>query len=183
MSRIKGLTLLEVLIVLLVLGLTCMAVPSFSRLLWQNRLRNDQQQVYRAFMLARFHAIQTGEFVSVCAREQRHCAREHGRWDNGWLVFEDPAGNGECQLMAGGNQCQQGGTVIRYGDGLGHRSKVVANGLLAQRVRFNAMGMAFGFNGRMTFCSKKKGVKPVGLVLAASGRLRHARDNEMLDCP
>ena len=46
-----------------------------------------------------------------------------------------------------------------------------------------ATGMGYGHNGRFTLCALSGAVKPVGLVVAATGRVRRARGSDLLPCP
>lgn len=177
-----GLTLLESLIVLVLVAIVVANVSSgLSSWLARHRLIVFQHDVYRAFMLARQHAITHATWVVVCplSQEGGGCGSPRGDWNQGWRVFET-SGSYDC-LPQGNGLCGHGGRVLLEHDPVREGFRIVVNSHLARRARFNAMGMSHGYNGRLTVCSRQD-VDPLGLVIAQSGRVRNAQPEELLAC-
>lgn len=177
----RGFTLLESLVVLVLIAILASSViGGLSSWLARHRLIVFQHDVYHALMLARQYAITHGTWVVVCPLSaDGGCALSQGDWSQGWRVFET-AGSNDCQPQGNG-LCGHGGRVLLEHADVPEGFAVVVNSHLARRARFNAMGMSHGYNGRLTVCSRQS-VESLGLVIAQSGRVRRARQNELLTC-
>lgn len=178
----QGLTLLESLVALVLLAVVAVnASTGLSSWLARHRLIVFQHDVYRAFMLARQHAITHGTQVVVCplSAKEEGCASPKGDWNQGWRVFET-LGSYDC-LPQGDGLCGHGGRVLLEHEPVREGFRIVVNSHLARRARFNAMGMSHGYNGRLTVCSRQD-VDSLGLVIAQSGRVRNAQPEELLAC-
>lgn len=88
--RASGLTLVELLVTLVILGiLVTLAVPSFARLLreWQ---RDSATKAFTAHVqLARSEAIKTSRRVVMCSSSNGTACANSNDWSTGWLVFMD----------------------------------------------------------------------------------------------
>lgn len=90
----RGFTLLELMTGIAVMGiLLVIAVPSFSSIMRNSQIAAESGNLVAALTLARSEAIKRGVRVSACAAtaDQTACDTT-GKWDNGWLVFEDNFG-------------------------------------------------------------------------------------------
>lgn len=183
---LAGFTLIESLMAVLVLAiLLASAAPVMGNLIKRNTLVTLHTELRTSLYLARTHAVRKGIAVTVCPRDNSGgCAQPSGDWSKGWIVFEDPDRVGRCRDSMGSGLCQ--GTPNRI---LGMRGPVApgyvirSNHHVSQRVRFSGTGMSYGYNGRFVFCDAGHAVDPLGLVVAATGRVRRARDADLLPCP
>ena len=182
----QGFTLVEVLTTVLVITvLLVMVAPSMSALIKRNSLVALHGSLRSSLSVARTQAVETGQAVSVCPMSRSGgCAFPSGDWSRGWIIFEDPDHTGQC---AGPNEagfCD--GTqnrVLKIRPPLDSGYVIRSNHHVSRRVRFSATGMSYGHNGRFTLCALSGQVKPVGLVVAATGRVRRARGSALLPCP
>jgi len=86
----KGFTLVELLIVLVIAGiLTTFGVPAFTTLVKDNRLSSDANRLAATIKFARSEAVKRNQIVTI--------ARAGGTvkaWENGWSIFVDVGGEG-----------------------------------------------------------------------------------------
>ena len=86
----RGLTLFELMVVLMVIAITLsLSAPSMQGLLQGNRLRSESIRFLRAINLARSEAIMRNQPVSICpsAMAASGKARCSGAYVDGWIVF------------------------------------------------------------------------------------------------
>jgi type IV fimbrial biogenesis protein FimT len=90
-----GWTLMEALTALAVLALVlAMASPSMGQLRARQRLQGVAQQLQDVLVWARSEALMRQLRVGVCASADGQRCDPSGRWEQGWLVFEDRTANG-----------------------------------------------------------------------------------------
>jgi len=93
----RGLTLIELLLVLVVLAISLqVVVPGMQQLIRGNRLRTEAGRLLAALNLARSEAVIRNAPVSLCPSAMAGtgvpgCA---GAFSRGWMVFTDPDRNG-----------------------------------------------------------------------------------------
>lgn len=88
MDRIRGVTLLELLVVLALTGLIFgMAVPAFGNFVDRNRNTATANRLVGALILARSASIRRGHQAVVCPLDTHHHCRPGGDWSRGWMVF------------------------------------------------------------------------------------------------
>ncbi len=95
-SGSAGLTLLEVLVVMALLGvMVSLAAPGVSALHQQHRLQAQAESLWSSLVLARSEALSRQQRVTVCARAQGQAGAcdPSGLWQQGWLVFADANDN------------------------------------------------------------------------------------------
>ena len=87
----KGFTLLELMVVLVITGITLAAAfPSFQGMIARNRVATETNDVLLAINLARSEALKTGGIVSVQAVDSSNTSNEFG---NGYCVVIGTPGN------------------------------------------------------------------------------------------
>lgn len=121
----RGVTLAELLIVLAILGILAgVGVPALRDLVLSNRQASAVNEMITAMQMARSHAVTRGEgrdvynpgvdpTVVVCASDDGQSC--DGDWQDGWIIFRDPDGNGAPAVADGGVLRAfegQGGQVI-----------------------------------------------------------------------
>lgn len=93
--RQRGVTLLELMVALSVLGiLLAVGVPSFTSITRDNQIAAQSSALLQTFTLARSEALKRGLRVSVCpiANDNTTTCLTATDWDKGWMVFEDDFG-------------------------------------------------------------------------------------------
>ena len=182
--RCRGFTLLELVTVLLVTTVLLTAgIPSLRQLLVKEQLVSLHSSLRGALYLARSHAIQKGIPTSVCPVDAGGaCAVPSGDWTLGWMVFEDADLSGRC-VPGGAGHCQGGRRILRTYPPLPKGFQVRANQNVSKRVRYSALGMSYGHNGRFTLCGDGASSRSVGLVVSSTGRVRQAGKQDLLACP
>lgn len=97
MNRIKGVSLIEAMAVILIGGLiTVFAIPSFMGVVHNYRVTAYADALGQHLDFARSEAIKRNSVVNVCARQSpssQQCGTINN-WSNGWMVYyADSSGN------------------------------------------------------------------------------------------
>ena len=97
----KGFTLLELIIIIGILGITmAFAAPGLSTMIANNRISSDINEFVAALQFAKAEAAARINPVSICKRNAAGtgCVAG-GDWQQGWIVFSDD--NGDAAVDAG----------------------------------------------------------------------------------
>ena len=97
----KGFTLLELIIIIAILGLTmAIAAPGLSTMISNNRISSNASDFAAALQLAKAEAVARVNPVIVCKKNtgSTGCIGD-GDWSQGWIVFSDV--NGDAAVDAG----------------------------------------------------------------------------------
>lgn len=98
MQRLRGFTLLELLIVIAIAAVVLsLAVPSFRSVLLNSRRADASTSLYGGLVAAHSEAIIRNQTVTVCQRSTSlgsspQCDFTSGNWVNGWVAFVGTAG-------------------------------------------------------------------------------------------
>ena len=94
MRNSNGFTLIEsmIAIAILAIGFT-LAVPSIRGISANNQIAVANNSIMTGFMLARSEAVTRGSAVAICPSADGSICND-GKWDTGWIVFDDADGNG-----------------------------------------------------------------------------------------
>jgi type IV fimbrial biogenesis protein FimT len=94
-NRARGLTLLEMLVTLSILGIMAfMAIPGLMDTFNRMAVNSAARSINTALSLARSEAVKRGRNVSVCPSSSgTDCAA--GAWESGWIVFVDANGDAD----------------------------------------------------------------------------------------
>ena len=92
----KGFTLLELIIVIAILGISmAIAAPGLSTMIANNRISSNASDFASALQLAKAEAVARLNPVIICKKNaaSTDCITD-GDWSQGWIVFSDDNGNG-----------------------------------------------------------------------------------------
>ena len=92
----KGFTLLELIIIIAILGITmAIAAPGLSTMMANNRISSDASDFAAALQFAKAEAVARVNRVIVCKKNttSNGCITS-GDWSQGWIVFSDNNANG-----------------------------------------------------------------------------------------
>lgn len=153
--RHKGLTLIELLVGLVLIGVVAtLAAPAFAALVDSQRRQDTAQQLASSLRLARVEAILRSQPVIVQARESD--------WSQGWRVYVD----------VNRNQFQDDDETVLV-ERSGHRNvKVVGNSRVAMRIGFDNTGRPLNnANGTLAVCLKDSPASHYQIAIAVTGRV------------
>jgi type IV fimbrial biogenesis protein FimT len=92
----KGFTLLELMIIIVILGITmAIAAPGLSKMISNNRISGNASDFSAALQLAKAEAVARLNPVIVCKKNTAStgCVTD-GDWSQGWIVFSDDNASG-----------------------------------------------------------------------------------------
>ncbi len=164
MHRQTGVTLVELLVVLAIIGIVVgIGVPAWSTIARTNHLAAITNRLVGAIHLARAEAIRSGRRVTLCAsRDGATCTTEG--YQVGWIVFRDLDGDTRKDLLE---------PVLARG-AADHTVVIQGNRPVARMISYTPMGVpktatgAFQA-GTLYLCADGDGRR---IVLSRSGRLR-----------
>ncbi|MHA7841459.1 MAG: GspH/FimT family pseudopilin [Gammaproteobacteria bacterium] len=91
----NGFTLMELLVTLTIIGIVAaLGFPTLRYFIQNNRAMSLSTTFISDLAYARSEAVRQGKTISICASantEQTACGTE---WQNGWIIFLDPNGDG-----------------------------------------------------------------------------------------
>ncbi len=180
----RAFTLLELLIVvtlgavLLVIGL-----PDLRGVILDSRMLSATSEFMSALNLARSEAILRGQRVAMChSSDLKQCDSGNDRiWENGWLIFNDPNGNGEIDP-------DEGEDIVRVMEGIADGMTIRSGGHFSQFVAYLPSGMSrsnMGVgNGSFRICDERGPDAAEKVILSVTGRPRVADGDQVsIDCP
>lgn len=176
MSKIKGYSLIELLIVVAIIGvLAALSAPSFQDTIESANTNSQIKVMLTTLNLARSEAIKRGQDVSICASDDgADCAVDE--WSEGWLVFVDNNGDadGDAGSVDGGDE------IIRVYDSLSAASTLT---FTADLYSYNSLGFsATGGNQTFLLCPDSgNSANARAIDIGPSGRGRRVEDG--LVCP
>ena len=174
--RGRGLTLIELLVALAIVGvLLSSSLPNWGAVLAERALRDRADALMQALMQARSEAIKRGTRVDVCPAAGDACADGPAAWEAGWIVFADPdrdGGRDAADAVIARERAAPPGITIR------------GNRPVSDYVSYTSLGQARRIDGALqmgTFTVCRPGRVARKVILASSGRVRIADSTET--CP
>lgn len=171
--RQQGITLMELLMVLAILGvLVGVGIPSMRSMVRSFELTSASNDLLGGLLLARTEALKRNSRGVICkSSDGEYCALAGG-WEQGWMVFHDANNNGMRDL---------GEVLIERQQALASELRINGNATVARYVSYTADGTTKlsggGFQaGTITLCrvSATK-VEARQIVVSAGGRPRVQR--------
>lgn len=173
MKRMFGISLIEVLVVLVVLSvLWSLGAPAFSLVVRNARLGAYTNNFLAGLALARSESIRRGRRVVLCKSSNGSDCTKAGEWSGGWLVFEDA--NNDAVRDASE-------TVIRHAEKLPQDWRLSGNFHVANYISYHPTGrsrlVSGAFQaGTLTLCElaveENEGVQ---IVISSAGRPRSVK--------
>ena len=173
-SKMRGVTLLELLIALLIASvMLTMGIPSFRAVLDNQRMTAATNELVMSFNLAKSEAIKRVAYVSVCKSTNGVACTNGGSWNDGWIVF---ANSSVVNLDA----IDGGDEVIRIYPKLRDSIGMTTSGTIADFVSFRPSGTigtsVVNMAGTMTVCDERGAEYARGVLVEPSGRWAVSKD-------
>ena len=163
----RGFTLVELLVALAIaVALMLLAIVGLQSWIPRAQQRNQAEALVQALHEARAEAIKRGHRVDLCASADQSTCDPLGRWELGWLLFDDPDRDGDRDAAE---------DIARVEAAAGNRITVRGNRPVARYVSFTSHGHARLASGALqmgTFTVCKPGLDAIEVVLANGGRPR-----------
>lgn len=142
-SRVRGVTLIEVMVVVgIVAILAMMAAPNFRAMIERNQINSATNELMMGLQLARSEAIRLNSTVTLCRSANGTACGSPAGWESGWIVFHDRDGDGSVTPAQAGPPAVAADAVLRTWGALGPRLTLRGSTDVAQRVSYNALGQA-----------------------------------------
>jgi type IV fimbrial biogenesis protein FimT len=94
-TKATGFTLLELLMTIAIAAVVmALAMPSYRYVTNSNRIAGEINGLLGDLQFARAEAIKEGRTVSACVSTTGTSCSGAASWENGWIVFSDPANVG-----------------------------------------------------------------------------------------
>lgn len=173
MRKIKGFTLIELMVTLAVAAIVLgIAIPSFNQTMRNNSSSALGSELAGALNYARSEAVKRAKRVSICASNDGATCLAADNWEEGWLVFIDDA-------AADNTAAVTVGIVLRYWSDVNPLAVISAQQIGPSTnvsfVRFNSTGalarvdqLGRRFTARITDC---KGDAATQITVGLAGML------------
>lgn len=178
MKYVKGMTLVELLVVIAMLGIVlAIGIPGFDNLMRGNRVTTGFNNLLGAFHAARSEALTRGVGVTVCPSNDQQSCSGGDAWEDGWIVFTDPANLGTYNAASE--------TIVRVRDGLDgagqsfSATRVAGSFGNSTFVHFDREGFLRGFaGGSITVCDSGGAPEAEVLNVVGAGQPHQGVDSD-----
>lgn len=169
-GRLRGFTLIELMITVAVLTVTLtLAAPAFTDLIRDNRLISNVYAVRAILGLARSEAIARRMPVVVCGTTDGLACNKDTDWSSGYLAL---MGVDQDAAVDAGNP---GRSRLHWED---RSNTSVTVSYSRNVVVYDDMGSALGSAGTFVFCDSRGAAKARGLILSNAGSLSASTDSD-----
>ncbi len=169
MNYQRGLTLVELMLVLAILGILIVAVgPSFDNAQAQAQSDAAAHRIMASIAMARRESLRLNVPVSICpSTDGQQCSDRREHWSRGWLIYR--------QLDSGGSRAlREESQILRY-------VADPARGLTANRDVFTLRTDGRrSTNGTFMFCDEAGKPERRAVVVNVTGRARSVEDLDHL---
>jgi type IV fimbrial biogenesis protein FimT len=194
MKKYSGYTLIELMAILAVIAIVlATGLPLMSVFFQGNRMVSNTNEIVAGLHIARSEAIKQQMRVTMCQSDDQATCTRTGRWEDGFIVFQDPDGNATVTA---------GKRILRVNSGAsGKQVTIRSNDASANNIQnavtFTSRGLPKLLNGTSTsgtfrICDSRgkqinsDGQTTVarGVVLSISGRVRTTKAAaKIASCP
>ncbi|WP_158269636.1 GspH/FimT family pseudopilin [Desulfonatronum sp. SC1] len=174
-GKASGLSIIEVLVVVAIISIiAAMGIPSLQYFVHRTRISTTADEFVSTLSFARSEAIKRGHRVTVCKSADGEDCTENGDWEQGWIVFLDPANP---------DDFEDSGLILRYHGALAKGMTMTGDNdsgnktNVSDYVSYVAGGATqLSQDGTIRLCGWNRGVN---FDVAVSGRVRMER----VSCP
>lgn len=180
----SGFTLVELLVTLAVITIVLtVAAPGFADLMRRNEASTLVNDFVYALRLARSESVTEGMPTAVCASSNMASCAGNNDWETGWLVFQDPNGDGDCTNAGDGVCDDDGGDVLLAHDPDQEDFTFFANGTPQYGdVGYDANGYAMNQQSTFTLCDDRGRADARGVQLTSGGQIHSAKPGDLGSC-
>jgi Tfp pilus assembly protein FimT len=165
MSPVRGFTLLELIIVLIIsMLLITIGIPGFQTLIQNNRLSSVAASIHSQLLFARSQSVSLINYVTVCPLESNECTDS---WINGLDVFID---SNQSKTYDNGEVLLQSGNSFNVQDTLYFPRKGVT---------YTPDGQITGSSADFRYCM---GDNKIGVRVSYNGRSKIIDGSTFTDC-
>jgi Tfp pilus assembly protein FimT len=165
MSPVRGFTLLELIIVLIIsMLLVTIGIPGFQTMIQNNRLSSVAASIQNHLLFARSQSVSLINYVTVCPLEANKCT---SNWINGLDVFID---SNQSKTYDTGEVLLKSGGRFNANDTLYFPTSAVT---------YTPDGQITGNSAEFHYCS---GDGRIGVSIAYSGRAKIIDGSTFTDC-
>ncbi len=174
--RVRGVTLIEVMVVVgIVAILAMMAAPNFRAMIERNQINSATNELMMGLQLVRSEAIRLNSTVTLCRSANDTSCGSPAGWESGWIVFHDRDGDGSVTPAQAGPPAVAADAVLRSWGALGPRLTLRGSADVAQRVSINARGQARD-TGHLIVCNNNR-LEQARAIIVTLSRPRLATDS------
>lgn len=180
MKRCSGFTLVEMVVVLTLVGVTSIAAHSWSRdWMASARVSSATSEMVSSIWLARSEAVKRRSRVVLCKTVDGIVCTDVGAWDQGWIVFQDENNDRIRQAAE---------LVLSHRAALHSGTKLSGNGPVATYVSFSPVGSTLTVGGAfqagtLTVCEESATEGPARQIIIAAGGRPRVLTTRVATCP
>ncbi len=172
-----GFSLIEVMVTLsVVIILAAIAAPSFQQLISGSSMTSQANEFFAALNFARSEAVKRNMRVTMCKSSAGAACATSGGWQQGWIIFVDPATSGTVGTVDSGE------TILRVHGALGGGSTLIGGTSVVRFVSYLPSGQS-AQSGHWDLCGAVTTLAGRDVdVSAGSGRPVVVKDEPPVSC-
>ena len=165
MPPVRGFTLLELIIVLIIsMLLITIGIPGFQTLMQNNRLTSVASNIQSHLLFARSQSISLVNYITICPLQSNQCS-------NNWIAGLD--------IFIDGNQSKtydSGEVLLKSGESFNTNDTLV---FPASSITYTPDGQITGSSAVFRYCTEDS---RIGVNIAYSGRAKIIDGSTFTDC-
>lgn len=139
-------------------------MPNLNQLKLNKYIESERNRLTVSLNYARSYAINSQNFVIVCASESGKSCDSSSNWHQGWIVFTDNNRNREVDP----------GDIILRNEGSMKKEISSTSSVYRQKIRYNSMGFSPGTNLSINFCDARGPDFAKSIIINNSGRIKQS---------
>lgn len=166
MNRSNGYSLVELMIVLAIIGISVgYATPSFYQLKLNKLMDGERNRLTVSLNFARNYAIKNQQQIIICPSNSGTGCDNQFRWYEGWIIFKDDNKN---------RQLDDGELLLQHENAMPN-GLTVTSSRYRQKIRYNGMGFSPGTNLSINFCDARGAEFAQSIILNNAGRIKQSK--------